>query len=65
VRLDQDWLAARVGARAGLVSASGRSALVAIIVTAGRDAEEKDQEQHREGALDHSLKLAAQPIAVN
>jgi hypothetical protein len=52
VCFDQDWLAARFGARAGC------SALVAIIVAAGRDAEEKDHHQHREGTLDPRSRFA-------
>src|SRR5215217_6840424 len=72
MRLDPDWLAPRFGARGGLVSASGHSglfcagscsALVPVIVAAGRHGDERDRQQHREGGLDldHRLNLSALP----
>src|SRR4051794_37400985 len=61
MRLDQDWLAALLGARPGSFCGGSCSALVSVIVTAGREAKDGNQQQHREGGLDlgHGVTLSA------
>jgi hypothetical protein len=43
------------------VRGGGRPALFPVVVAAGRDAEERDHQQHREGGPDHGLNVSAQP----
>ena len=52
--------------RSGLFCAGSCSALVPVVVATGRDAEERDRQQHREGGLDldHGLNLSGGRFAV-